>query len=71
MTTPPIGAVDTEPVAVTELARAVIVMVVSLGWITLDNTTINVVASVVGLILSWLLALFTRNRVTPVTKVGP
>jgi FtsH-binding integral membrane protein len=61
----------TEPVAYTELARAVIVVLVSLGWITLDNTTVNVVASSVGLVLSWALTLYARSRVTPVTPVSP
>lgn len=56
---------DREPVVYAEVIRAVIVAVVSLGWITLDSNTINVVATGLGLVLSWVLSLITRGRVTP------
>lgn len=60
----------TEPVAMAEVFRAVILMLVTLGWITLDNNVINIVASALGVVLSWILTLLARNRVTPVAKPG-
>lgn len=60
----------TEPVAMAEVLRAIIVMLVSLGWIALDNDAINVIASALGVALSWILTLLARNRVTPIAKSG-
>lgn len=61
---------NSEPVAFTELVRAAIVVLVSLGWITVDNDTVNVIASAIGFAISWALTAFARSRVTPVAK-GP
>jgi hypothetical protein len=68
MTTPIPGTVAAEPVAFTELVRAVLVVLVTLGWVTIDSNVVNVIASGVGLAISWGLTLFARSRVTPVMK---
>jgi hypothetical protein len=60
----------TEPVAMAEVLRAVIVVLVSLGWITLDNNTVNIIASALGVVLSWALTLLARSKVTPIAKTG-
>jgi hypothetical protein len=58
----------TEPARLAEFARTVLVGLVGLGWITVDDTTINTATSVVGLLVSWALTRFVRNRVAPVAK---
>lgn len=66
MTDPALPPRPAEPAALAELVRAVVVVLVGLGWVTLDSETVNVVASVAGLALSWGLTWYVRSRVTPV-----
>lgn len=56
---------QTEPAMVAEAVRAVLVMLVTLGWITIDSETVNAIVSVVGVLLSIGLTIFVRSRVTP------
>ncbi|GAB3472014.1 hypothetical protein [Actinophytocola sediminis] len=58
-----------EPARLAERARALLVLLVGAGWLTIDNATITTVASVAGLVASWLLSRFVRGRVTPVAKL--
>lgn len=68
MTDPALPPRTPEPAALAELARAVIVVAVGLGWATLDNATINIITSAVGLGASWALTWYVRSRVRPVVK---
>lgn len=56
----------TEPVAYTELVRLVLAAAISVGWITIDDDRINIVASAAGLVISLVLSWLARARVTPV-----
>lgn len=59
---------NTEPARVAEFGRAVLAGLVTLGWVTVDDATINTATSGVALLLSWGLTSFVRNRVSPVSK---
>ncbi len=58
---------STEPAAFAEFVRAVLAALVGVGWVTIDDTTINTVVSVVGLLASFVLTHFVRKNVMPVT----
>ncbi|GAA1940476.1 hypothetical protein [Amycolatopsis minnesotensis] len=58
---------STEPAAFAEFVRAVLAALVGAGWLTIDDTTINTVVSVVGLLTSFVLTHFVRKNVMPVT----
>lgn len=59
---------STEPVALAELVRLLLVALVGLGWLTIDDPAINTVASAVGLLLSWVLTAIARSKVKPMSK---
>ncbi len=59
---------STEPARLAEFVRTVLVGLVGLGWVTVDDATVNTTVSVVGLLGSCALTKFVRNRVTPVAK---
>ncbi|WP_116206214.1 hypothetical protein [Amycolatopsis circi] len=65
----PIGA--TEPVAIAEAVRALLVAIVTTGWIVIPDTTINVVVSVVGFTGSVVSTVLARRKVLPLAKLGP
>ena len=58
----------TEPARLAEVGRTLLGAAVGLGWLTLDNTAINSVATAGALGLSWVLTRLVRRRVVPVTK---
>ena len=58
--------VQTEPVAVAEVVRALLVAVVAAGWLVIPDTTINVIVSAAGLALSVLGTVLARRKVTPI-----
>ncbi len=68
--TDPAPAQTPEPAALAELVRAILVVLVGLGWATVDNNTVNVISSAAGLIVSWGLTWYVRSRVTPLPKGG-
>lgn len=55
-----------EPAAYAEAVRALLVILVGLGWLTLDDNTANGIATVVGILLSWVLTYVVRAHVSPV-----
>lgn len=59
-----------EPVAFAELIRAVLVVLIALGWVTIDSDTVNVIVSMAGVVLSWILTGLARNRVRPMPPPG-
>jgi hypothetical protein len=58
-----------EPARLTERIRALLVLLVGAGWFTIDDATINLVASGGAMVVSWLLSRFVRSTVTPVAKL--
>lgn len=56
-----------EPVAIAAAAQAVLAALVTLGWLTLDNTTIQTIATAFGMIAAAVITLIARSRVTPVS----
>lgn len=60
-----------EPAAYAEAVRLVIVALVSIGWVTIDQVTVNTIVSVVGGLLSLILTLIVRAHVTPVVTTPP
>lgn len=59
---------NTEPAAVAELVRVVLVGLVAAGWVTIPDATIAGIVSAVGVIGSIVLTWGTRRRVVPVVK---
>lgn len=55
-----------EPAAYAEAVRLVIAALVGLGWIALDDDTVNAIVTVVGGLLSIALTAIVRANVTPV-----
>ena len=64
----PRTATNTEPAAVAELVRVVLVGLVAAGWVTIPDATIAGVVSAVGVLGSIVLTWWTRRRVVPVVK---
>lgn len=57
-----------EPAAYAELVRLVLAAIIAVGWITLDDTTTNAVATAVGAVISFVLSFVVRSHVTPVDQ---
>lgn len=55
----------TEPARLAELVRSVLVGLVTVGWVTVPDTTENSVVSAVAYLASIALTRFVRGRVTP------
>lgn len=54
-----------EPVATSNVAQIVIAALVTAGWFTADSPWVGIIATAVGLVLSILVALGARAKVTP------
>lgn len=54
-----------EPARLAEGARWALAALIGLGWLTLDDATVNSIATVAGVLLSAVLTEATRKRVTP------
>jgi len=54
-----------EPVAIAAAAQAVLAALVAIGWVTLDNTTIQTLATAVGVIAATIITLIARSKVKP------
>jgi apolipoprotein N-acyltransferase len=61
----------TEPLALAELARLVLVVLVALAWTTIPSFAVTVVLSGAATILSVLLTWWCRESVTPVAAPKP
>ncbi|WP_409186504.1 hypothetical protein F9C11_20635 [Amycolatopsis sp. VS8301801F10] len=64
------SAPSSEPVAIAEAVRALLVAIVTAGWLVIPDTTINIVVSVVGFAGSVVSTILARRRVVPVAKLG-
>lgn len=58
-----------EPAAYAEAARLVVAALVGLGWITLDDNTLNAIVTGVGAVASIVLTVVVRRNVTPTSTV--
>lgn len=56
-----------EPVAIASAAQAVLAALVTLGWVTLDDTTISTIATAVGVVGAAIITIVARSKVTPVS----
>lgn len=68
----PIGdltGVEKEPVVLGEAVRGVLVAAVAAGWLTIPDTTINLIVSGAGLAGSILATWWARRKVTPTAKL--
>lgn len=61
----------TEPLALAELTRLVIVILLALAWVTIPTLAVNVVLSGTAAIFSVLLTWWCRENVTPVVAPTP
>lgn len=61
---------QTEPAAVAEALRLVLVALVAVGWVTIDSDAVNAIVSAVAGLASIALTIFVRSRVTPVAPAG-
>lgn len=59
----------TEPAQYAELVRSILLALVGVGWLTLDEPTVNTVATVVAGVVSVVLTRFVRKSVTPTAKL--
>lgn len=59
----------TEPAQYAELARSILLALVGVGWLTLDEPTVNTVSTVVAGVVSVVLTRFVRKSVTPTAKL--
>lgn len=59
---------NTEPAAIAEVVRVILVGLVAAGWVTLPDATIAGIVSAVGVLGSIALTWWTRRRVVPVVK---
>ncbi|PKW15912.1 hypothetical protein [Saccharopolyspora spinosa] len=55
---------QTEPAAIAEAVRIILIALVGAGWLTLDDTTLASIVSVVGVLASVALTWWTRRKVT-------
>jgi hypothetical protein len=65
-----IGPASTEPAAVAEAARLLLVALTVLGVITIDPVAIDAVVAGVAALASVGLTVWTRHRVTPADKTA-
>lgn len=59
----------TEPAKYAELVRSILLALVGVGWLTLDEPTVNTVSTVVAGVVSVVLTRFVRKSVTPTAKL--
>lgn len=59
----------TEPAKWAELVRSILLALVGVGWLTLDEPTVNTVSTVVAGVVSVVLTKFVRKSVTPTAKL--
>ncbi|UKD55167.1 hypothetical protein L3Q65_46195 [Amycolatopsis sp. FU40] len=62
---------STEPVAIAEAVRALLVAVVATGWVVIPDSTVNIVVSVIGFAGSIVSTILARRKVVPVSKLDP
>jgi hypothetical protein len=62
---------NTEPVAIAEGVRALLVAIVATGWVVIPDTTINIIVSAVGVAISVASTILARRKVVPLAKLGP
>jgi len=70
ITPPETSLMQTEPAAIAEGARWLLGILVTLGWVTLDDATTNAIITAVGALASIALTIWTRRRVTPMAKLS-
>lgn len=56
-----------EPVAIASAIQAVLAAAVTIGWVQLDDTTLATIATAVAGVVSLVLTLIARSKVTPVS----
>lgn len=59
----------TEPAKWAELVRSILLALVGVGWLALDEPTVNSVSTVVAGVVSVVLTKFVRKSVTPTAKL--
>lgn len=55
-----------EPVAIAAAAQAVIAAGVTVGWVTLDDQSIQIIVTAVGAIAALVFTFIARSKVTPI-----
>lgn len=55
-----------EPVAIASAAQAVIAAGVTVGWVTLDDQSIQIIVTAVGAIAALVFTFIARSKVTPI-----
>ncbi|MBB5157651.1 hypothetical protein [Saccharopolyspora phatthalungensis] len=59
---------QTEPAAIAEVVRVILVALVGAGWLALDDATLASIVSVVGVLASVALTWWTRRKVTSLAR---
>lgn len=57
-----------EPVSLVQIVHLVLATLVTLGWLKIDNSTIDVLGTIVAALISTGAQLWARSRVTPIKK---
>ncbi|ATY11558.1 hypothetical protein CU254_14645 [Amycolatopsis sp. AA4] len=66
----PIGApAASEPVAIAEAVRGLLVAIVATGWAVIPDTTINIIVSAAGVLGSIASTILARRKVVPLSKL--
>lgn len=56
-----------EPVAILDTCKAAVAALVATGWVTVDDTTVNLIGTAIGLVVYVVLVVVTRGQVTPLS----
>ena len=56
-----------EPIAIAAAIQGVLAALVAVGWITVDDTTVNAIGTVVAAIAAGVITVTARSKVTPLS----
>lgn len=61
--------VNTEPVVISHAVTVILGALVSAGWASIPDPTINVVGSILAVVLAGVTTVITRSKVTPTASL--
>ena len=64
------NSVNTEPVVVSHAVTVILGALVSAGWATIPDNTINVVGTVLAVVLAGVATVIARSKVTPTASIA-
>ena len=61
---------NNEPVMIASVVQALLAVLVAVGWIKIDNATLDSIATAVGAAIAGIIAMWARSKVTPLAKTN-